>query len=62
MYFKLLSLPKSFISRCSASTSARASTAKAVSSKAQAIIDREKRFGVDNYHPIPVVIERGSGI
>ena len=59
MYRKLLSLPRLFVSRCSASTSP--STAKAVSSKTQAIIDREKRFGAENYHPLPVVIQRASG-
>jgi hypothetical protein len=59
MYRKFLSFPKPLISRCSASTSP--STAKAVSSKTQSIIDLEKRYGAENYHPLPVVIQRGSG-
>lgn len=30
--------------------------------KTQEAIDRESRFGAHNYHPIPVVIERGEGV
>ena len=64
MYHKLLSPSKSIISRCiaSASSSSIKSTAKIVSSKTQSIIDRETRFGAANYHPLPVVIQRGSGM
>jgi len=29
---------------------------------AQTFIDREARFGAHNYHPLPVVLERGEGI
>jgi ornithine--oxo-acid transaminase len=29
---------------------------------AQSFIDREARFGAHNYHPLPVVLERGEGI
>src|SRR5438128_7230685 len=29
--------------------------------KSQAAIERECRYGAHNYHPIPVVIEKGSG-
>jgi ornithine--oxo-acid transaminase len=63
MYRKLLLSSKSIINRSivSASSSAIKSTAKTVSSKAQSIIDRETRFGAANYHPLPVVIQRGSG-
>lgn len=34
----------------------------AQSSKQQQYIDREERYGAHNYHPLPVVLERGSGI
>jgi len=64
MYRKLLSPSKSIISQCiaSASSSSVKSTAKPASSKAQSVIDRETRFGAANYHPLPVVIQRGSGM
>ena len=29
---------------------------------AQEFIDREARYGAHNYHPLPVVLERGEGI
>jgi hypothetical protein len=63
MYRQLFSSSKSIINRCtiSASTSPVKSTAKALTSKTQTIIDRETRFGAANYHPLPVVIQRGSG-
>ncbi|CAF4753063.1 unnamed protein product [Rotaria sp. Silwood1] len=63
MYRKLLSPSKSILNRCivSASSSSVKSTAKPISSKTQSIIDRETRFGAANYHPLPVVIQRGSG-
>ena len=44
------------------SSSSSKSTAKATSPRAQSIIDLETRFGAANYHPLPVVIQRGSGI
>lgn len=28
---------------------------------AQEFIDREARYGAHNYHPLPVVLERGEG-
>lgn len=28
----------------------------------QALIDKEEQYGAHNYHPLPVVIERGSGV
>lgn len=34
----------------------------AVSSKTQYYLDLEDQFGAHNYHPIPVVIERGEGV
>ncbi|CAF0773561.1 unnamed protein product [Adineta steineri] len=63
MYRKLLSPSQSIISRCIASASSTSikSKAKNVSSKTQSIIDRETRYGAANYHPLPVVIQRGSG-
>jgi ornithine--oxo-acid transaminase len=34
----------------------------AQSSNQQQYIDREEKYGAHNYHPLPVVLERGSGI
>src|SRR4051812_30799287 len=31
-------------------------------SKSQEAMEREYRYGAHNYHPIPVVIERGEGV
>lgn len=33
-----------------------------VSEKAQNLIDKEDKYGAHNYHPLPVVLERGEGI
>jgi len=33
-----------------------------VSEKAQLLIDKEDKYGAHNYHPLPVVLERGEGI
>lgn len=33
-----------------------------VSANSQKYIDREERFGAHNYHPLPVVLERGKGV
>jgi len=33
-----------------------------VSAKAQQVIDTEDRYGAHNYHPLPVVLERGEGV
>ncbi|MFZ1751333.1 MAG: ornithine--oxo-acid transaminase, partial [Saprospiraceae bacterium] len=30
--------------------------------KAQAIIDREDKYGAHNYHPLPAVLDRGAGV
>jgi hypothetical protein len=64
MYRKLLTCSKSIINRCTASAGSLAikSNAKTVPSKTQSIIDRETHFGASNYHPIPVAIQRGSGM
>jgi len=39
-----------------------ASTTTLESVKAQAIIEKENKYGAHNYHPLPVVIERGAGV
>src|SRR3954468_10842241 len=31
-------------------------------SKAEIAIEKEERYGAHNYHPIPVVLERGEGV
>lgn len=64
MYRKLLFPTTSIVNRCvaSASSSTSKSAAKAVSAKTQSFIDLEARFGAANYHPLPVVIQRGSGM
>ncbi|MCF8276850.1 MAG: ornithine--oxo-acid transaminase [Flavobacteriales bacterium] len=33
-----------------------------ISAKAQQIIDTEDRYGAHNYHPLPVVLEKGEGV
>jgi len=33
-----------------------------VSEKAQILIDKEDKYGAHNYHPLPVVLDRGEGI
>lgn len=33
-----------------------------ISSKSQKYIDREDRYGAHNYHPIPVVLQKGEGV
>ncbi|MFN8338511.1 MAG: ornithine--oxo-acid transaminase [Saprospiraceae bacterium] len=38
------------------------STTSLESAKATAIIEKENKYGAQNYHPLPVVIERGEGI
>jgi len=37
-------------------------TVMADKTKAQKFIDREDQYGAHNYHPIPVVLERGEGV
>ncbi|MBK9736078.1 MAG: ornithine--oxo-acid transaminase [Saprospiraceae bacterium] len=39
-----------------------ATTTSLESIKAQALIDKENKYGAHNYHPLPVVIERGEGV
>ena len=33
-----------------------------LSSKSEELIDKENRYGANNYHPLPVVLERGEGV
>ncbi len=33
-----------------------------ISANSQIYIDREERFGAHNYHPLPVVLEKGKGV
>ncbi|MFM1876749.1 MAG: ornithine--oxo-acid transaminase [Bacteroidota bacterium] len=33
-----------------------------VSTRAQLVIDKEDRYGAHNYHPLPVVLEKGEGV
>jgi ornithine--oxo-acid transaminase len=61
MYRNLFANSISIINRCKAFASTK-STAKAISPKTQLIIDRETQYGAANYHPLPVVIQRGSGV
>lgn len=63
MYRKLL-FSKSIINRCTRSATSFAVKPKIneIPSKSQEIIDREARFGAANYHPLPVVLQRGLGI
>ena len=33
-----------------------------LSSKSEVLIAKENQFGAHNYHPIPVVLEKGEGV
>lgn len=35
---------------------------QALSSKAEGMIEKENQYGAHNYHPLPVVLERGEGV
>ncbi|MFM7814304.1 MAG: ornithine--oxo-acid transaminase, partial [Flavobacteriales bacterium] len=35
---------------------------KATSAAAKELMDIENRYGAHNYHPLPVVLERGEGV
>ncbi|KAF2516985.1 ornithine--oxo-acid transaminase [Flavobacterium foetidum] len=37
-------------------------TDKALSSKSEILIEKENKYGAHNYHPLPVVLERGEGV
>ncbi|WDF66674.1 ornithine--oxo-acid transaminase [Flavobacterium sp. KACC 22763] len=38
------------------------STEKTLSSKSENLIEKENKYGAHNYHPLPVVLERGEGV
>ncbi|WP_164515285.1 ornithine--oxo-acid transaminase [Flavobacterium ustbae] len=38
------------------------STDKTLSSKSEVLIEKENKYGAHNYHPLPVVLERGEGV
>jgi ornithine--oxo-acid transaminase len=38
------------------------STDKTLSSKSEILIEKENKYGAHNYHPLPVVLERGEGV
>lgn len=38
------------------------STEKSLSSKSEVLIEKENKYGAHNYHPLPVVLERGEGV
>ncbi|WP_294961917.1 ornithine--oxo-acid transaminase [uncultured Flavobacterium sp.] len=38
------------------------STEKTLSSKSEILIEKENKYGAHNYHPLPVVLERGEGV
>ena len=33
-----------------------------IATKSQSFIEKEQKFGAHNYHPIPVVFDRGEGV
>ena len=37
-------------------------TEKGLSSKSEVLIEKENKYGAHNYHPLPVVLERGEGV
>lgn len=37
-------------------------TENTLSSKSEILIDKENKYGAHNYHPLPVVLERGEGV
>lgn len=37
-------------------------TENALSSKSEILIEKENKYGAHNYHPLPVVLERGEGV
>ncbi|MFC0779064.1 ornithine--oxo-acid transaminase [Flavobacterium sp. HJSW_4] len=38
------------------------STENTLSSKSEVLIEKENKYGAHNYHPLPVVLERGEGV
>ncbi|HSD07544.1 ornithine--oxo-acid transaminase [Flavobacterium sp.] len=39
-----------------------AHTADTLSSKSEVLIEKENKYGAHNYHPLPVVLEKGEGV
>ncbi|NGY38921.1 ornithine--oxo-acid transaminase [Flavobacterium sp. XN-5] len=39
-----------------------AQTQQVLSSKSEALIEKENKYGAHNYHPLPVVLEKGEGV
>lgn len=39
-----------------------ANTQEILSSKSEVLIEKENKYGAHNYHPLPVVLERGEGV
>ena len=39
-----------------------AHTEQSLSPKSEALIAKENQYGAHNYHPLPVVLERGEGV
>jgi ornithine--oxo-acid transaminase len=39
-----------------------AHTTEKLSSKAEVLIEKENKYGAHNYHPLPVVLDRGEGV
>ncbi|REH01660.1 ornithine--oxo-acid transaminase [Flavobacterium aquicola] len=37
-------------------------TAQMLSSKSEVLIEKENKYGAHNYHPLPVVLEKGEGV
>jgi ornithine--oxo-acid transaminase len=37
-------------------------TAQTLSSKSEVLIEKENKYGAHNYHPLPVVLEKGEGV
>lgn len=37
-------------------------TAQELSSKSEVLIEKENKYGAHNYHPLPVVLEKGEGV
>src|SRR6187431_1125274 len=37
-------------------------TAQSLSLKSEVLIEKENKYGAHNYHPLPVVLEKGEGV
>jgi ornithine--oxo-acid transaminase len=37
-------------------------TLQGLSPKAETLIEKENKYGAHNYHPLPVVLDRGEGV